>query len=522
MRKKFIVPLVASLLVLAACGPTTPTSSNTSEEPSVGTTSEEPIETGTSEEPPAPTPTLDLSAPADSLYITKTLQLSAQTTDFEGEVTFESSSNEIATVDANGLVTAVAPGEVTITAKAGDLTDSVTLTVKDILLDISRAGESWSVLDVYQDDPTVTSEGHGTNYLPFKIEAGKTYMASATVTFLSADPDGTNTWSGVSIMNVNAEGIQHGTLLSPGPTLATAPKLVTYTVDAAGNVKWGIETDRSQIWNHHGLSSLDFSAPHVLTTIRDGNEYYYYIDGELYWYENIWTNFNEQDTRPALYFASASAKYEALSVTTEEAAIEAYIAEHPNNKLYPTDEKYVSVEEGGKKVVFTGADEGAPLNVKDTAAKTIGDAFILPAEKASRVTFDLVIDRYGATDAMPAVLMTINRHDENFPESRSCLISEFKVGFTGWNYNGDLPGGIGAASADYNALEQGKTYKVTCDRLMYEDGQDTRILLQDEGGETIMDFTHNWHDGYRGAANVFFAVRNMNATLSNITLTTID
>ena len=51
----------------------------------------------------------------------ETAQLSASKV--KGELTFTSSDESVATVDANGVVTAVAPGKAVITAKAGELSD---------------------------------------------------------------------------------------------------------------------------------------------------------------------------------------------------------------------------------------------------------------------------------------------------------------------------------------------------------------------------------------------------------------
>lgn len=52
----------------------------------------------------------------------ETAQLSS-TSKVKGELTWTSSDESVATVDANGVVTAVAPGKTVITAKAGELSD---------------------------------------------------------------------------------------------------------------------------------------------------------------------------------------------------------------------------------------------------------------------------------------------------------------------------------------------------------------------------------------------------------------
>ena len=46
-------------------------------------------------------------------------------------ITYTSSNNEVATVSDTGLVTAVAKGEATIAAEAGDITDTIKITVTE-------------------------------------------------------------------------------------------------------------------------------------------------------------------------------------------------------------------------------------------------------------------------------------------------------------------------------------------------------------------------------------------------------
>lgn len=78
---------------------------------------------------------VELDASADMLAVGETLQLSATSMDANGnpmvepEYGYESSDEDIATVDEDGLVTAVAEGEVEITVTIDGAEDSVTLTV---------------------------------------------------------------------------------------------------------------------------------------------------------------------------------------------------------------------------------------------------------------------------------------------------------------------------------------------------------------------------------------------------------
>lgn len=143
----------------------------------------------------APRLTIDLAAP--------TLQLTAKCTpeDASQQVTWSSSNTRIATVDANGLVTAKKVGKVTITAKATDgsgRSAKITLTVGSAVGTLEIRGASavaqgktitlnavitpatatnqkviWSV-DCAKDIATIDQQG--------RLKAGKNFTAPVTIT----------------------------------------------------------------------------------------------------------------------------------------------------------------------------------------------------------------------------------------------------------------------------------------------------------------------------------------------------
>jgi uncharacterized protein YjdB len=87
---------------------------------------------------PARIETVEVTAPAPSVVAGQTMQLSIVIKDDDGNVlsdraiTYSSDNQAVATVSAGGLVTAVAPGSVTITAAAEDKAGRVTLTVTPV------------------------------------------------------------------------------------------------------------------------------------------------------------------------------------------------------------------------------------------------------------------------------------------------------------------------------------------------------------------------------------------------------
>ena len=94
-------------------------------------------------DPPRPTTVTVSPATAELAALGATVQLSAQVQDQNGQVmsgatvTWASSAAAVATVDASGLVTAVANGTATITATAGEASGSATVTVAQVVSSVT-------------------------------------------------------------------------------------------------------------------------------------------------------------------------------------------------------------------------------------------------------------------------------------------------------------------------------------------------------------------------------------------------
>ena len=94
-------------------------------------------------DPPLPTTVTVSPATAELAALGATVQLSAQVQDQNGQVmsgatvTWASGAAAVATVDASGLVTAVANGTATITATAGSASGSATVTVAQVVSSVT-------------------------------------------------------------------------------------------------------------------------------------------------------------------------------------------------------------------------------------------------------------------------------------------------------------------------------------------------------------------------------------------------
>lgn len=449
------------------------------------------------------------------IYVTRTVQLTVTKAPADAAITWTSSDDEVATVSENGLVTGVKGGEATITATSGNASDSITVTVKDTVINAAVNADKFDMSGLYQDDAVLS--GSQNSFAVFNGEASQYYVASATVKVTA--PSGSDTWSRVGISHYNGEKY-YGLMLSPGPDF-NARKTVTMIVDATGNVEWGTITDRSQVWNQHDLGSIDF-ADVELTSVRAGNEFYAFINGELYYYENGIDGFTDVDTLPVLNLGSCTAEFGAMAVTYGQESVEEYLATADDSDYYASSDKVIIGDDGTIK--FTGASDGTcPLNAKDHAAKSIGAKAMLPAGKEGSVSFDLTIDAVGSRDALPALAVTMNRYDGTYAEARSLVIGQYQAGWTGWNSNGDLNAGIGVphnyqVDGSDARLEEGETYHITVTRLMNEEGQDNSIKVEDADGNILFEGTWGWHDGYSDRASVSFLCRDLDCTISNIVI----
>ena len=138
-----------------------------------------------------------------------------------------------------------------------------------------------------------------------------------------------------------------------------------------------------------------------------------------------------------------------------------------------------------------------------------------------------MIDQWGGTDSTPVVSMDMKRHDAVTAETRSFLIGETGISFAGWNYNSNMPGGYPAGETKYEQdssnikMIEGTKYHVVCTRLIEAGGQDTKLEVFN--GETLIATKqHGWQDGYKGNVVIYFSVRNVGATISNITSAVVE
>lgn len=188
---------------------------------------------------PVPATSVAISGAPEQLNVGKTAQLAAavEPAGSTDKVTWTSSNKSVLTVDAKGLVTAVANGEATITATAGNQTDSVTIAVTTPATSVTISGVPEKPLNV-----------------------GNTAQLTATVAPEEATDKVTWTSSDEQVLTVDADG--KVTALGNGEATVTATAgeqtdTVTITVVTPAS---GIELDTQKLTLYKGDDASKLTA----------------------------------------------------------------------------------------------------------------------------------------------------------------------------------------------------------------------------------------------------------------------
>jgi uncharacterized protein YjdB len=208
--------------------------------------------------PPAPVASVSVTPPTAEVQTGGTVQLTATPRDAAGNplagrtVTWTSSNTGVATVDANGRVTAVAPGTATITATSEGRTGTSAITVV--------APPPAPVATVAVSPSTGTLDPGGSLQLTATLrDAGGNVLTGRTVTWTS---------SNTAVATVDASG--RVTAVGPGTATITATsegRTGTATArDAAGNVLTG----RTVTWTSSNTNVATVDANGLVTAVRRG------------------------------------------------------------------------------------------------------------------------------------------------------------------------------------------------------------------------------------------------------------
>jgi len=561
MNKKLLSSLLLSIMVITACGGNTststvkPSTSNTPSSssvvaPSSTVTPSTPDVTPSTPSTPDVTPSTPSSTvtPSSSSTVVEPLTISINgegsvwydetltlTVEYskvvEDTVIWTSSDEAIATVE-NGVVTPKAAGTVVISAKlASDETISATheVVVKDVVIDTSVDDGGWDFSSLKQDNPTIKTNGTEGSYkyetfANFKNVSGQKYYAEATFKMTSFLAD--NTWNRIAVghrdMNANG-GVQfrayHASYGNGGDSIKTVVMEQPLT--------WGEDTDRTQVWNQGGRKNWDFTNL-KLATLRNGNTYYYFVNDQLSWVESINERFNNIDTVPAITASDMNVEVSNMFATSNEEYVNAKLAEKETNKLFwGTIDNSVTVDETGDtpKITFDKSKDNSgnwpSSNIKDYAARSLGDALSIPAGKSATFTYDYKVTQYGNDTDASFTGLTFQRHTNNVKEMRSILVGKYKAAANAWGWDGGI--NIGSSGFwDYenstgftSSVKENETYTVKIEVNAYDTYREYRVYINDKDTGLCWG---DW-DKYTGALIVNVTGLSISSEISNFQYT---
>jgi uncharacterized protein YjdB len=228
-----------------------------------------------------------ISLPQGTLTVGNQTQATATPKDAGGTtltgvaITFGTSNPAVASVTSNGLVTAIAPGTVNISATSGVITASASLTVNAALVPVASVTVSPAA-------GTVTIGGAMQLTATLKDAAGAT-LTGRTITWSSSNPTVANVSSsglvsavsvGVTIISATAEGVTGTSEVTAAvaPVASVVPALPSSTIGVASQLQATatIKDDNGQVvtraitWRSSNTGVATISPTGLITAVSAG------------------------------------------------------------------------------------------------------------------------------------------------------------------------------------------------------------------------------------------------------------
>ncbi len=363
------------------------------------------------------------------------LSVSVYPEDADPRIVYVSSDESVATVDENGVINFLTAGTVKITAKSAadeTISASKTFTVKKGVFFTNKGGYSNNFDYSHQGDSDSYIETN-LNLIPgdnqpaiawFNTKASTKYYAVATFNITKEGDDG---WVRVGVGSGTNDNDTRGFYFSPKEGQKTC------VLDLPNN--WGAAAGRTFIWQVNGIKNLD-KTNIAIGVLRDGNEYYYTINGKLYWYEQN-TRFNDLPTLPAVVSKDASFKVSNASVTTDETTLNNMIKSADFQKKFfnsgSSDGQvtYVSDTEFKFNNIYTNEENS---RFRDQCVKSYGDR----GRIGNNFTIEFDVEGYTnyPSDVNSMLGIALRRYDSNDPIiCDSVMVDDNSFQFRTWNYD---------------------------------------------------------------------------------------
>ena len=206
-------------------------------------------------------------------------------------VDWSSSNQEVATVDATGLVSFLSEGEVTITARSKDtptVLDEATFTVSEGIFYSNQGSPYWDISkqadasDPKVELPADTPTGYHSLYFAHVKSENYYVEASFKITAITSSW----VWQGIGLGSGLSESDTRYFIFSPRVD-GQGNDYNKQIVKDLPNESWPAITTRSQVWGQNGLNEIDYLNSEVkIGMLRHGNEHYWLINDKVMWYDN--------------------------------------------------------------------------------------------------------------------------------------------------------------------------------------------------------------------------------------------
>lgn len=356
------------------------------------------------------------------------LDLSFEPSQADKRCNYVSSDTTVATVSNEGIVSFLKIGTVEITASAignSEVKDSVSYTVKDGPFWTNRKGYSAELDYSHQadeDNPYVQTTyevKEGTDAMVpaiawFKTQPATRFYAEAEVGFIKSTSD---PWTRIGI----------GTATNDMNTR------VFYYCDKEGRkttvldfpVGFGGNQNQSTVWQVNGLGSINKRA-FTLGVLRDGNTYYYTINGKLYWVE-INRRFNDLPAYPIIMGVTCTFTIKNAFVTLDNDYINSKLqTETYSDKFYSgSTVENVVYDKTTDSWTFKNLyrDGGDTVYISQQCAKPYGDAAL--AENNFEIEYDISGLKVFADNEFSYAGVILRRYDtwtDNFGSDMETLV----------------------------------------------------------------------------------------------------
>lgn len=449
---------------------------------------------------------------------TVTLEVTASPDNADPRVSYSTSDSQVATVDEQGVVSFLAKGEVTITAtstSAPSIKDSVLFHVNEsaYLTNYSNYGLNFNYATQLGEDSYIESnpviEGDNSPAMAwFKATPSKHYYAEANIEFVNATSDA---WTRV--------GIGSGTGDMDTRAFYFSDKEGQKTVMMDYPNMWGAATARSMIWQVNDIRSLD-KTDITLGVLRDGDDYYYTINGEMYWFEHT-DRFTDKDTLPVIVAKDVQCKVRVPKVITDEAELDQMAASADFQKVFfesATNQKNVILK-GDKDVEFT--NEGTPeeIRLRDQCIKSYGDKGTLSGD--FYLEFDLAGYGNDPTDNSSMLGAAFRRYNTDPAIMDSIMVDEQSFHFRTWDYENQftaITSGTQTVNTDAfpTPVAEMETAKVRIERRVDKEGGKSVFTVKLNGTEYKAE-GKNIEVAYIGDYNLIFGANNAKGHVTNLT-----